>query len=82
VQLDVTNTQSIAAAADRLTDVQVVINNAGAIIGGSLLDGASIDAVRSQVETNVIGPLAMSPRPSRRSSSATAAARWSTSCRC
>ena len=59
VQLDVTNAQSIAAAADRLTDVQVVINNAGAIIGGSLLDGASIDAVRSQVETNVIGPLAI-----------------------
>src|ERR1700722_15253775 len=59
VQLDVTNTQSIAAAADRLTDVQIVINNAGAIIGGSLLDAASLDAVRSQIETNVIGPLAI-----------------------
>jgi NAD(P)-dependent dehydrogenase (short-subunit alcohol dehydrogenase family) len=59
VQLDVTSTQSIAAAADRLTDVQIVINNAGVIIGGSLLDAGSIEAARSLFETNVIGPLAI-----------------------
>jgi len=59
VQLDVTNAASIAAAADRLTDVQIVINNAGAIIAGPLLDAGSIDAARSLFETNVIGPLAV-----------------------
>ncbi|WP_438391545.1 SDR family oxidoreductase [Caballeronia sp. DA-9] len=59
VQLDVTNAESIAAAADRLTDVQIVINNAGVIVGGSLLDAGAADAVRALVETNVIGPLAV-----------------------
>jgi NAD(P)-dependent dehydrogenase (short-subunit alcohol dehydrogenase family) len=59
VQLDVTSAASIAAAAERLTDVQVVINNAGVGASGSLFDAGAIDALRSLIETNTIGPLAV-----------------------
>lgn len=54
--LDVTDENSVAALAQSLGDVSIVVNNAGA--GGSdpLLD-ASIDDVREVFETNVFGAL-------------------------
>jgi len=54
--VDVTDTQSIAAAADAAHDVNVVVNNAGATIPGGILD-APMDEVRTLFETNVFGPL-------------------------
>lgn len=59
VKLDVTDAASIAAAAETLGDVQILINNAGVSMGGSLFNANAIDTLRAQIETNVIGPLAL-----------------------
>ncbi|MFC6344268.1 SDR family NAD(P)-dependent oxidoreductase, partial [Nocardioides hankookensis] len=57
VRLDVTDPESVAAVAAGLTDVTVVVNNAGIGRSGSLLTGESLDGFREELETNVIGPL-------------------------
>ena len=57
VRLDVTDPASVAAAAAQLTDVTVVINNAGIGRSGSVITGESLDGFREELETNVIGPL-------------------------
>jgi NAD(P)-dependent dehydrogenase (short-subunit alcohol dehydrogenase family) len=57
VRLDVTDPASVTAAAARLTDVTVVINNAGIGRSGSVITGDSLDGFREELETNVIGPL-------------------------
>jgi NAD(P)-dependent dehydrogenase (short-subunit alcohol dehydrogenase family) len=61
VKLDVTDPESVAAAADAARDVTLLINNAGIARFGSLLteDGAA-DALRDHFETNVVGLFAMS----------------------
>ena len=57
IRLDVTKPDDVAAAAERLRDVTVLINNAGiASFGGFLAEG-SIEAARTQLETNYFGPL-------------------------
>jgi len=59
VRLDVTNPADIADAAAKYTDVQIVINNAGALARGALLDPASTQGMRDLFEVNAIGPLAL-----------------------
>jgi len=60
VQLDVTNSSDVAAAAARCGDVTLLINNAGiANFGGFLAEG-SVESVRAQLETNFFGPLRLS----------------------
>jgi NAD(P)-dependent dehydrogenase (short-subunit alcohol dehydrogenase family) len=54
--LDVTDTASVAAAASRAADAQIVINNAGIAVLQPLL-GADYDAIRAEFEANVYGPL-------------------------
>ncbi|WP_020107135.1 SDR family oxidoreductase [Nocardia sp. 348MFTsu5.1] len=56
LRLDVTDAESIAAAAQEASDVDVVINNAGTLLPGKLLD-QSIDEIRGLMDTNVYGPL-------------------------
>jgi len=56
--LDVTDAASVTAASVVASDVTVVVNNAGAAIGGTILD-APLDDVRGLFETNVFGPLAV-----------------------
>ena len=56
LRLDVTDAESIAAAAQQASDVDVVINNAGTLLPGKLLD-QSIDEIRGLMDTNVYGPL-------------------------
>jgi NAD(P)-dependent dehydrogenase (short-subunit alcohol dehydrogenase family) len=58
IALDVTDAESIAAAASVATDTTIVINNAGVSAGHSLLT-MSLDEVRAAFETNVFGPLAV-----------------------
>ena len=52
--LDVTDGESVAAAAATAHDVAIVINNAGIARPGGLLDGP-IEDTREQMETNFFG---------------------------
>ncbi len=57
VRLDVTDAEAVAALAKTLTDVTLIVNNAGIGITGSLLDADSTDVLRKHFETNVVGVL-------------------------
>ncbi|MER6951541.1 SDR family oxidoreductase [Nonomuraea sp. NPDC000554] len=59
VRLDVTDPDSVAAAAALCGDVTLLVNNAGVSRGDALLDGASLDAARAELETNYLGTLSM-----------------------
>jgi len=54
--LNVTDGESVAAAAATAHDVAIVINNAGIARPGGLLDGP-IEDTREQMETNFFGPV-------------------------
>ncbi len=56
VELDVTNPESVYAAAEYVGDLGVLINNAGILIGESPLTG-DLDGMRRELETNLYGPL-------------------------
>ncbi len=54
--LDVADEASVTRAAAEASDVTVVVNNAGLLRTGGLVDGP-FDDIRAQIETNLIGPL-------------------------
>ncbi|MEU9170593.1 SDR family oxidoreductase [Streptomyces sp. NPDC048420] len=54
--LEVSDSASVAAAAEQAQDVTLLINNAGASVGASFLD-APVEDVRREFETNFYGPL-------------------------
>jgi NAD(P)-dependent dehydrogenase (short-subunit alcohol dehydrogenase family) len=58
VELDVTDSAQVAAAAERLTDVEIVVNNAG-IGGGTTPLTAGIDDARAMLEVNYLGLVSM-----------------------
>ena len=58
LQLDVTDAGSVARAAEIAQDVSVVVNNAGIARGVSVLD-ADASTLRSELETNLFGTLAV-----------------------
>jgi NAD(P)-dependent dehydrogenase (short-subunit alcohol dehydrogenase family) len=60
VALDVTDPGAIAAAADQLRDVSVLINNAGIAERAALLEPEALDAARRELEVNYLAPLALS----------------------
>jgi NAD(P)-dependent dehydrogenase (short-subunit alcohol dehydrogenase family) len=57
VRLDVTQPEQVSALARELTDVTLLINNAGIGEFGPLLAPGAIEALQRQIETNAIGPL-------------------------
>lgn len=57
VQLDVTRADQVATLARELTDVSLLVNNAGISEMGPVLAETAIDSLRRQLETNTIGPL-------------------------
>lgn len=60
VPLDVTRPETIAAAAKRYGDVNLLINNAGVSLWTDFLAADGVAAARSEMETNYFGPLEMS----------------------
>src|SRR5262249_30911347 len=59
IQLDITNVSDVAAAAEACRDVTILVNNAGAASLGSFLAMPSLDAARTDIETNYLGTLTM-----------------------
>lgn len=57
VRLDVTRPEEVEALARELGDVNLVVNNAGIGGSGSILAPTAIETLRSQFETNAVGPL-------------------------
>ncbi|MFB7373084.1 SDR family oxidoreductase [Streptomyces sp. NPDC056222] len=58
LRLDVTDEESVRAAARIASDATLLVNNAGISTGTSLISG-DLDAVRLEMETNFYGPLVM-----------------------
>jgi NAD(P)-dependent dehydrogenase (short-subunit alcohol dehydrogenase family) len=71
IELDVTDAASVASAAARATDVSVLVNNAGAATGASLLE--DLTGARALFETNFWGALQVTNAflPALRASSST-----------
>jgi NAD(P)-dependent dehydrogenase (short-subunit alcohol dehydrogenase family) len=59
VELEVTDPDSVAAAAELAGDVTILINNAGGSVAVPMLD-SSIEDIRREFETNFYGPLLVS----------------------
>lgn len=59
IRVDLSNPQSIVAAAQTAEDVQVVVNNAGVFQAGSLLGENAIADLKSQMNINVYGLIYM-----------------------
>ncbi len=59
VRLDVTHPASVAAAAERCRDVDLLINNAGVNRGTWLTGPAGQESAREEMEVNFFGTLAM-----------------------
>jgi short-subunit dehydrogenase len=59
VELDVTNPQSVAAAAAQCPDVTVLINNAGTSLNQGIISAPDLEAARAEMEVNYFGMGAM-----------------------
>jgi NAD(P)-dependent dehydrogenase (short-subunit alcohol dehydrogenase family) len=59
IELDVTNGDSIARAAQACPDVTVLVNNAGLFLRQTLLTAPDLASARAEMEVNYFGPLAM-----------------------
>lgn len=60
VRLDVADDESVQAAAARLPNVTLVINNAGVSLGARLIGADDLAAARQEMEVNYFGVLRMS----------------------
>ncbi len=58
IRLDITDQKSVDAAAELAGDVDILINNAADTAGGNLVTG-ELKAIRSTMDTNYYGTLAM-----------------------
>src|SRR5215212_1261337 len=60
IALDITDDTSVQQAAARLRDVDLVVNNAGVLLGGRLIAAPDLAAARQEMEVNYFGLLRMS----------------------
>jgi NAD(P)-dependent dehydrogenase (short-subunit alcohol dehydrogenase family) len=59
VQLDVTDTSSVAAAVNQVGELDILVNSAGVNPGGEDVAGTTVDQLRTAYETNVFGLVAV-----------------------
>jgi NAD(P)-dependent dehydrogenase (short-subunit alcohol dehydrogenase family) len=59
VRLDVTSLDDVAQAARACSDVNLLINNAGAMLSTTMLDAGAEQALRAELEVNLFGVLRM-----------------------
>lgn len=59
ITLDITDDRSVQAAATQLGDVDLVVNNAGALLGARLIAAPDLAAARQEMEVNYFGLLRM-----------------------
>jgi short-subunit dehydrogenase len=59
IALDITDDTSVQEAATRLVDVDLVVNNAGVLLGGRLIAATDLSAARQEMEVNYFGLLRM-----------------------
>src|SRR5262249_52609120 len=59
VALDITEADRAAEVAEQCRDVTVLVNNAGVMRASTFLDPPTVDAARSEMETNYFGTLNM-----------------------
>lgn len=57
ITLDITDTASVQRAAEQCSDVSVLINNAGALKRGALLDADSVENLQHHFDVNTLGTL-------------------------
>ena len=57
LRLDVTDPDQIRAAAEAASDVELVFNNAGVVLGKGIADSAVVEEARREMEVNYFGPL-------------------------
>jgi len=53
IALDITDDRSVQAAAARLTDVDLLVNNAGVLLGARLIGAADLSAARQEMEVTL-----------------------------
>lgn len=61
VLLDVTNPGHIAALAEKIPALDILINNAGIASGCNLTSSNTLETARREMETNFFGPLQLTP---------------------
>jgi len=59
VGLDITDAEGVAQVARQCADVSLLVNNAGVLKYSTFTGGASLDAARTEMETNYFGTLSM-----------------------
>jgi NAD(P)-dependent dehydrogenase (short-subunit alcohol dehydrogenase family) len=59
VRLDITSRADIAAAVEACSDVNILINNAGAMFSKTVLADDAVDTMRREMDVNVFGVLDM-----------------------
>jgi NAD(P)-dependent dehydrogenase (short-subunit alcohol dehydrogenase family) len=59
ITLDITDDTSVQAAAARLGDVDLLVNNAGVLLGARLIADTNLAAARQEMEVNYFGLLRM-----------------------
>jgi NAD(P)-dependent dehydrogenase (short-subunit alcohol dehydrogenase family) len=59
VELDITRSEQIERAAAQCGDVNLLINNAGVMLGARPLDDQAVDAAQVEMQTNYFGTLNM-----------------------
>lgn len=59
IQIDLSRPETIHSAADKATDVEIVVNNAGVLKNATPLDESAIDTLNFEMEINVGGLIRM-----------------------